>query len=163
MDILLKIFGEGKDLDVLQMCSRGIAIFIIALILIRIAGRRAFGQKKPLGNIIVILLGAILSRTVTGVSPFLPTVLTCLLIVVLHRTFAWISIRNRTFSKLVNGEKILVYKDGRFIGKSMERALIHKDDVLEQVRLNANMNSMDDIEEVYMEKTGELSPVKKER
>lgn len=162
MEILLKIFGDGKELNMLQMCSRGIAIFIIALVLIRIAGRRAFGQKKPLDNIIVILLGAILSRSVTGASPFIPTVAACLVIVLMHRIFAWFSVRNRKFSSLVNGDKILIYKDGSLNNCNLRKALINKDDLLEQVRLQANVNSMDEIEMIYMEKTGELSAVKKQ-
>jgi len=52
MNLLIQIFGEGKDLNALQMSSRGIVIFFIALILIRISGRRSFGVRTPLDNII---------------------------------------------------------------------------------------------------------------
>ncbi|NNU33298.1 hypothetical protein HK413_02345 [Mucilaginibacter sp. S1162] len=47
MEILLKIFGEGKDLSALQMSCRGIVVFIIALALIRLSGRRSFGIRTP--------------------------------------------------------------------------------------------------------------------
>jgi hypothetical protein len=30
MEILIKLFGEGKDLDALQMSDRGIVMFFIA-------------------------------------------------------------------------------------------------------------------------------------
>ncbi len=69
MYILEKIWGTGTSLDTVQMGTRGIAVFIIALLLIRVSGRRSFGIRSPLDNIIVILLGAILSRAVVGASP----------------------------------------------------------------------------------------------
>jgi len=36
MELIKEIFGEGKDLSVIQMSSRGIVVFIIALVLIRV-------------------------------------------------------------------------------------------------------------------------------
>jgi len=55
MELLIKIFGEGKDLDALQMSSRGIVMFFIALVLIRLSGRRSFGVRTPLDNMWVSL------------------------------------------------------------------------------------------------------------
>src|ERR1700733_6885187 len=57
MHLLIEIFGEGKDLTFLQMTARGIVVFFLALLLIRISGRRSFGMHMPLDNIISIMLG----------------------------------------------------------------------------------------------------------
>lgn len=56
MTILEDLWGSGESLNVLQMSCRGVATFLIALLLIRISGRRSFGIRSPLDNIIVILL-----------------------------------------------------------------------------------------------------------
>jgi len=55
MYVLINIFGEGKELTLIQMCARGVVVFFIALILIRISGRRSFGMHMPLDNIISII------------------------------------------------------------------------------------------------------------
>jgi uncharacterized membrane protein YcaP (DUF421 family) len=160
-DTLIKIFGEGKDLGVGNMCARAFVIFILAWLFIRISGRRSFGLKRPLDNIIVVLLGSVLGRAITGSSPFIPTVAGCLVIVVMHRLLSLISIYNRTFSAIVNGKKILLFKDGVFNKRNMVRSLVHEEDVQEQVRLKALTDSMDKIEAVHMEKNGEISSIKK--
>lgn len=51
MELLLKIFGEGKNLNTLQMSSRGAVMFVVAFLLIRISGRRSFGIHTSLGDL----------------------------------------------------------------------------------------------------------------
>ena len=50
MDMLIALFGSGRDLDTLQMAARAAATFAGALVLIRISGRRSFGQRSPAGD-----------------------------------------------------------------------------------------------------------------
>jgi uncharacterized membrane protein YcaP (DUF421 family) len=162
MDILIKIFGEGKDLTTLQMSCRGITVFVIALLLIRVSGRRSFGLRTPLDNIIGILLGAILSRAVVGASAFVPVIITCFVIVILHRCFGWLISHSKPFGKVVEGNKILLYQDGDFIKENMEKALVCQEDIMQGVRKSALTENMDTIDKIYMERNGEISAIKKD-
>jgi uncharacterized membrane protein YcaP (DUF421 family) len=161
MQILHEIFGSGKDLTVIQMTARSVLVFIIALILIRISGRRSFGLHSPLDNIISIMLGAILSRAVVGASPFMPVIAGCTAIVIIHRLFAYGVAHSRQFSKLVSGQKILLFTDGNFIKKDMDKALICEEEIIQEVRKTALTENLDKIEKIYMEKNGEVNSVKK--
>jgi uncharacterized membrane protein YcaP (DUF421 family) len=161
MNYLIEVFGEGNHLNVAQMSCRGIAIFLFALVLIRISGRRSFGIRTPLDNIIVILLGAVLSRAVTGASPILPTVVTCTVIVIMHRLFGWLVVKYKFFGELVEGNKILLYKNGRFIDKNMDRALVCEEDIMQGVRKTALTESLEQIEIIYIERNGEITAIKK--
>src|ERR1700749_2780321 len=105
MESLLKIFGEGEHLNALQMSSRGIVMFLIMLILIRISGRRSFGVRTPLDNIIAVSLGAIMSRAVVGASPFGSVVVCCFVVVLLHRITGMLIARSKAFARVVEGEK----------------------------------------------------------
>ncbi|SAK73860.1 hypothetical protein AWB80_04181 [Caballeronia pedi] len=89
MSLLLTIFGEGRDLDPLQMSARAVAVFFSGLVFIRIAGRRSFGQRSPFDYVVAILLGATLSRVIVGASPAIPTVAASFVIVLVHRIVAW--------------------------------------------------------------------------
>jgi uncharacterized membrane protein YcaP (DUF421 family) len=161
MKILIQIFGEGKDLSVWQMIIRGIVIFFIALILIRISGRRSFGIRTSLDNIISILLGAVLSRAVVGASPFLPVVLSCLAIVLLHRSIGWLLLKNDRFARVIEGSRIEVFSNGQFIEGNMRKGLVSREDVLQGVRNAALTENLDEIETVYMERNGVITVIKK--
>ena len=161
MELILKIFGEGKDLNALQMSSRGVVMFIIALILLRVSGRRSFGLRTPLDNIIVILLGAVMSRAVVGASAFVPVVVCCFVIVLLHRLFGWFIAHSRWFGGFVEGEKITLYDNGKFNDHNMKRALVCKEDIMQGVRKSALTENIEDISKVYIERNGEISSIKK--
>jgi len=161
MEILLKIFGEGKDLNALQMSCRVIVIFFIALLLIRISGRRSFGIRTPLDNIIVISLGAILSRAVVGASEFIPVVVCSFVLVILHRIFAWIILKNKAAARFFEGDKILLYENHKFITQNLKKALVSEEHILQGIRTSGLTTDMNKIDRVYIEPNGELSIIKK--
>jgi uncharacterized membrane protein YcaP (DUF421 family) len=161
METIIKLFGEGKDLNALQMSDRGIVIFFIALILIRISGRRSFGVRSPLDNIITISLGAIMSRAVVGASDFIPVVVCCFVIVLLHRGVGWLIANSKPFGRFIEGEKILLFEDGVFLKENMKKALVCQEDLMQGVRKSAMTEDMGKIEKVFMERNGEISAIKK--
>ena len=131
MDVVVALFGQGRMLGPGQMVLRAIVVFAIALVLIRIAGRRAFGQRSPFDYVVGILLGAILSRAVVGASPFVATVAASFAIALLHRVIGWACVRSRRLERLLVGAEREVYRNG-FDDAQMRAALITPTDVHER-------------------------------
>jgi uncharacterized membrane protein YcaP (DUF421 family) len=161
MDFIHTFFGEGKDLNSLQMCCRAIVSFFITLVFIRIAGIRTFGKKTAFDNVIVIMLGSIFSRVVVGASAFVPTTLACLAFVLVHRLLAWISLYSDAVGWLVKGEASSLYADGQRNEKNMRAARISEKDLRESVRQKINEDSFEHVKEVIQERNGEVSVVRK--
>jgi uncharacterized membrane protein YcaP (DUF421 family) len=160
MELLIKIFGEGKDLNALKMSSRGVAKFFIAFILIRLSGRRSFGIRTPLDNIITISLGAIMSRAIAGVSPFVPVLICCFVIVLLYRVFGWLIAYIESFARFVVGDKFPLYENGTLIRENLRKGLVCQEDVMQGVRKSTLAESLDGIDMMYMERNGEISAIK---
>jgi uncharacterized membrane protein YcaP (DUF421 family) len=161
MEVLIAIFGEGKDLDSLQMAMRAVAVFFAALILIRISGRRSFGQRSPFDYVVAILLGATLSRVIVGASPAIPTFVASLVIVLLHRALAWTCVRSRWLESLVVGVEREVYKNGQFNSRQMSAALITRTDVFETARQEFNSLDLQDVQSAILERNGQVSLIRK--
>lgn len=162
MDVLHAIFGEGKDLNAVQTGSRAVVVFFITLGLIRIAGMRTFGLKSAFDNIIVIMLGAVMSRPVVGASPFWPTVAAGLVIALVHRLLAWASLHSKTLSHAVRGNLYNLYKDGVFNKKNLKKCNLTVEELMGEVRTLIHDDTLRQVREIYMEASGKISIVKKE-
>lgn len=161
MELINTLFGQGKDLNTLQMSCRGIVVFMIALVLIRLSGRRSFGIRTPLDNIISISLGAVLSRAIVGASAFVPVIVTCFVVVILHRFFGWLIAHSITFGRVMEGDKIILFENGQFIPAHLKRALVCREDVMQGIRKSALTEDLSKIDKVYIERNGEITAMKK--
>ena len=154
------LFGSGDELGVLQMSARAFLMFFIALILVRISGRRSFGAGSPFDNIVVIMLGAILSRGVVGASPLVSTIGAGIVICVVHRLLAILAARSHTAGRYLKGGHGLLYKNGELNKKAMQRFNLSVGDVEQGVRLAGNVGSLEEVREVWMERSGQISVIK---
>ncbi|HEX5063496.1 MAG TPA: YetF domain-containing protein [Kofleriaceae bacterium] len=154
-----QLFGEGRDLSALQMSSRAFVLFFLMLVLVRVAGMRAFGRHSSFDTIIVITLGAVLSRVVVGVSPAIPTVAASIVFVVLHRLVAIVTATVPALERLFKGRQKVLYRGGILELAAMRRAGISHADLEEAVRTKANRLKLPDVLEIHLESSGDLSVV----
>jgi uncharacterized membrane protein YcaP (DUF421 family) len=162
MKFMNEWWGINENISPLEIAARSAVMFLIALLLMRMAGMRPFGKGEPFDNIITFLIGGILSRGVVGATPFFSTIISMIVIIIIHKALAKLSIYNKWFGARVKGEKILLYRDGSFMKKNMAKTNITENDILEDLRLEVQADSLNAIREVYMERTGEISFVRKE-
>jgi uncharacterized membrane protein YcaP (DUF421 family) len=162
MNDLFTVFGEGTDLTLTQMAARGVTVFVFTLCMLRISGRRSFGQHSPFDACITVLLGSILARAVAGASPFLPTIGTGVALVVLHRAIAMISIRAPAVERLLSGSPRTLVCDGKIIAAAQKRALVSTADILQALRERAQLESIGEAKKVTLERNGIISVLKRE-
>ncbi len=152
---------NGPSLNFYQMGIRAIIVFFIALIFIRIAGMRVFGKKSSFDIVLGIVLGALLSRGITGASPFFATIFASFVFVMMHRLMAYLSFKSHKAGRIIKGTPSLLFKDGEYLAENMERSLITKHDIDEALREKVNTNDLGKIKEAYYERNGEIGFVTK--
>ena len=157
------LFGTGPNLTTLQMAVRSFVMFFIALALIRIAGMRIFGKKTAFDNVLSIMLGAILARGVIGATPFFATVVASAVMIIIHKVLAFLALKYVWVGKIVKGIHRPLYKDGQFNRRNMEITAISKDDIMEGVRMHLNSNSLEAVDEAFIEKNGQVSVTRKKK
>ena len=58
-------------------------------------------------------------------------------------------------------EKILLFERGHFLKKNMNKAQVCQEDILQGVRKSALTSDLSEIEQIYIERNGEISAIKK--
>src|SRR5438270_1583030 len=129
--------GHGKDLNALQMSCRAFVVFFVALVLVRVAGMRAFGRKSSFDIVILVGLGAVMTRAIYGASPAVPIVSASAVLVVLHRIVAMLTARAPLLERIIKGKTQVIYKAGRMDERVMRRSGISPTDLDEAARTNA--------------------------
>src|SRR5665213_1004849 len=159
MELLEQCFGEGSNLSVAQMSMRTAVVFIFALVMIRVAGRRSFGQRNAFDSCVVVLLGAVLSRAIVGASPFIPTLCASFVMVLLHRLLALMSIKWADFERLVDGDERILVDHSVKNERQMRLGLISPKDLAEAVRKRLNTEDMGRLKKAVLERNGEISVI----
>jgi uncharacterized membrane protein YcaP (DUF421 family) len=143
------------------MMARAFVLFFIALVLIRLGGVRIFGKKSSFDDIIVIMLGAVLSRAVVGASPFGATVAAAAVMILLHRLVAILCIRSKKIENIIKGKPIILYKNGKVNHTNLYKCSLSESDLYESLRLETQKLNFDEVEIAYMENNGRVSFVMK--
>ena len=158
-ETLLGIGVEPKDYTVLQVCIRTLVIFFAALIMIRIADRRFLARKSGFDTLLGFILASTLSRAINGSAQLLPTIVVGFFVVFIHSGLAKIAFHSDGFSKLIKGQPEEVIRDGELNHAVMARYDLTKGDLIEDVRLLAQLNDFGKVHEARIERNGQLSVI----
>ncbi len=155
--MLTALFGSGNALTAIQMSLRGVVIFFLTLLMLRISGRRSFGQHSPFDACITVLMGSILARAIVGASPFLPTVVTGIALVLLHRCIGMVSIRTPAIERLISGSPRTLVLDGVVDRHAAFKGLVSESDIIQALREQAATEDLTKARRVTLERNGVIS------
>ncbi len=162
MKELLGLDLEPRHLTVLQVCLRGGIVFFVTLVLVRLAHKRFMSRMSAFDVVLGLIMASMLARAINGSAPFVPTLVGGLLLVLLHRGIAALSYYSRTIGSLVKGEAQVLVEAGTTLPRAMRRHKISHEDLLEEARLNGKVEKIEDIKVATLERSGQVSVVKKQ-
>lgn len=159
---LLWIFGGDTPhhpLAIGQVVMRATALYFIGLILVRIGKSRLLSRASAIDVILAILLGSLLSRGITGSASISATATAVVTLILIHFLLTAWSWHNHRISTLMKGHQRLLIKDGRIDLDKLRLSHITYDDLMEELRLNANCNDVSEVEVAYKERSGQVGVV----
>lgn len=152
---------DDHSLEPHQMGVRATLVFFIALIYVRTGGIRMLGRQSAFDSLTALMLGAILGKAVISEDSFLGTLLAAFVIMILHRLVAWLTYKSSWAGSILKGRSILLFQNNSPVVENLSRVHITENDLRETVRKNLNLDDMDYVKEIYMDRSGELSVIKR--
>jgi uncharacterized membrane protein YcaP (DUF421 family) len=151
-----------NDLTFLQISLRGIIVFVATLAMIRLGHKRSLARKTAFDAVLVVILASVLSRAINGSSAFFATLGGGLVIVLVHRLFAWIAYYSHGFGVLIKGTPEVIVEDGNVVIATMRRNHISKHDLEEDLRLGVKLEDVSRVKVARVERSGDISFIKAE-
>ena len=152
---------EPKDLTFVQISVRGIIVFLATLIMVRLGHKRSLAHKTPFDAVLLVILASVLSRAINGSAAFFATLGGGVVLVVLHRIFAHLAYYSHGFGILVKGKPDTIVCDGECDFPVMRRNHVSTHDLEEDMRLSAHTDDLSKIRLARVERSGDISFIKK--
>jgi uncharacterized membrane protein YcaP (DUF421 family) len=158
MIAITDLIGEKGDILWWQMSIRAVLVLIFGLVLIRLLGRRAFGQQNPLDIIVAIVIGSNLSRSLTGNSPFFPTLAATVVLLLVFWLLDHAAAQWHRLGTLAKGEPVVLAHNRQFDRKTMALWGITEGDIAEAARA-AGMPGVEAVKDAVLERSGRISTI----
>jgi uncharacterized membrane protein YcaP (DUF421 family) len=159
-ELVVYVLGIGQqDLDVLQMTVRALVVYPLGIAMVHLGDKRFLGGIAAFDFLMAIIIGSILSRAISGSAPFVPSIAASFALVLAHRGFAALGFRWAGFAKLVKGSPRQLVRDGEILWHEMRRSAIGEEDLREAVRHHGRTISLDDVDQAFLERNGEISVI----
>jgi uncharacterized membrane protein YcaP (DUF421 family) len=123
------------DLPWWEFIVRGAVVYLALLVMVRLSGRRTIGQFTPFDLLVVMLLSEAVSNGLSGGDNSLAGgLIIAATLIVLNGSIGLLVARSRKMEVLVEGDALLIGRDGVFFEKVMHRNRIGELDVEQALR-----------------------------
>ncbi|WP_020652862.1 DUF421 domain-containing protein [Massilia niastensis] len=118
-----------------EFIVRGLVVYCLLLVMVRLSGRRTVGQFTPFDLLVVMLLSEAVSNSLSGGDESLVGgLIAAATLVGINSLVALTTARSEKFSKLVDGSAVLIGRDGVFFDKVVRSCRLCETDLEEALR-----------------------------
>ena len=152
--------SQAQDLTIAQVCLRAVIVYFFLILCVRLGKKRFLGQPTAFDAVLIILIGSVASRAVSGTAPFVATLAATLSFILVHWIISYFSQSSPALSALIKGHDTTLIKNGRVDRNAMRDAHMSSDDLDEDLRLQG-VEQHGEVKEARLERSGKVSVVRK--
>lgn len=144
-----------------EFVVRATVVYVVLLVLVRMSGKRTVGQFTPFDLIVILLLAEAVTESLNGGdSSLIGGLIIAVVLVALDMGAAFLGSRSRRFDKLLQGEAVLIGRDGVIYQDVLKREKVPKEEIEKALR-SADCQ-IEDMRMAILESDGEISILKKQ-
>jgi uncharacterized membrane protein YcaP (DUF421 family) len=152
---------ESRDINVPQMGLRAAIVYVVTVLMVRVAKKRFMGRATAFDVILGVMIGSIVSRAVTGNAPFLPALTATAVLLAMHWLFSGIAMRWHGFGTVIKDKSRVLVRKGDVDTSAMRATHMTEHDLWEDLR-GKGIARLEQVEEARLERSGNLSVIKRE-
>jgi len=145
-----------------EFCLRALVVYIAVLVLVRLTGKRSVGQFTPFDMIVLILLGSAVQNSLLGDDiSLLGGLILGTTLMALNWAVGFVSARSRKIDSLVEGQAVLLARDGKIFHQVLKREQISPSDFEEALRGHGLLDA-ENVRCAFLETNGDISIIKRD-
>lgn len=148
------------DLALFELLVRGVAVYVVLLVFMRISGKRTVGQFTPFDLLVVMLVSEAAGPSMTGDDRSMPGgLVVCAVLLALNALVGLLSSRSKTAERILEGEATLLGRDGQIFEAARKKHRISRNEIAQALR-EADCKE-NDMRYAFLEADGRISIQKK--
>jgi uncharacterized membrane protein YcaP (DUF421 family) len=145
----------------MDLAIRALVGFVFVFFLTRVVGKRELSTMEPFDVIMLVMLGDLVQQGITQ-NDFSVTglVIVAGTVALLTVFTSYLSFRFRRLRPILDGEPVIIVRDGELIAKNLRRERLTVEEVSAAARLE-QIASLDEVRWAVLETNGQISFIKK--
>jgi uncharacterized membrane protein YcaP (DUF421 family) len=144
-----------------EFIVRGVTVYLVLLLMVRLTGKRTVGQFTPFDLLVVMLLSEAVSSSLSGGDESLPGgMIIAATLVVLDVAIAVATSRSQKADAVLQGSPVLVGRDGVIYDEVLKRQRVPRADVEKALR-GADCG-LEDMRMAILEADGSINIMKRQ-
>lgn len=144
-----------------EFIVRGVIVFCVLLLMVRVSGRRTIGQFTPFDLLVVMLLSEAVSNSLSGGDDSVGGGLIIAgTLVALNMGASYLSSHSKKMSDLLDGSPVLLGRDGKLFDAVLKSCRLSKTEV--QEALHEADCKLEEMGYLFLEADGNITVQKKD-
>lgn len=167
MDAIANVFDfflglsatRAEQLTTAQVCLRAAVVYLVLIAYVRVGKKRFLGEATAFDAILVIVIGSVASRAISGTAPFVSSLAGTFVLIMMHWLISRVTSSSIFLNFLTKGRDTVLIRDGTIDKAALRGAHMSDDDLNEDLRQNG-VASAAEVKEARLERSGKLSVIK---
>lgn len=161
MELLKDIFGTAQQISPFVFALRSIVVGFLLYVEGKVLPHRSGGQFAAYDFTFFWMMGGITAAPLFEAKiSFINTVVIVVVLYILHYLISYISVKNRTFAKVVMGKSIPLISGGKILRPNMAKAFFPLELLLSDMR-SIDSPNISEVESAILETSGHVSILRK--
>jgi uncharacterized membrane protein YcaP (DUF421 family) len=137
------------------------AIYLLLLLIFRIAGRRQLSETSTFDLVLLLIIGETTQQAMVGNDDdsVLSAAIAILSLVSLDMGITYLRKASPAFDHLLEGRSVLLIHEGKIRQAALDAHSLDMEDLKEAARLSHGLNDMEDVRQATLERDGKISIV----
>ena len=153
------IFSHPDLPGALAIAAKTALIYLFLIVGLRLLGKRELGQMSVYDLVLIVVISNSVQNAMVGSDTSLGGgLVAAFVLLVINRLLTWLMVKNSHLAALIQGDPVLIVRDGQLLEQPMRKAGITRDNVLAAMREHG-IDSLDDVQMAVLEPDGIISIV----